>query len=87
MPLVPTMLVLKITRGPDVPASQEITFDDGTYSRFPCSEIKLLYLMENKHFAARWRRGELPMTAASPCKATRVLPHSSLHSGPISSAK
>lgn len=35
MPPVPTMLVLKITRGPDVLASQEITFDDGTIDPVP----------------------------------------------------
>lgn len=35
MPIVPTMLVLKITRGPDVLASQEITFDDGTIEPVP----------------------------------------------------
>ena len=35
MPIVPTMLVLKITRGPDVIASQEITFDDGTLEPVP----------------------------------------------------
>jgi hypothetical protein len=35
MPAVPTMLVLKITRGPDVLASQEITFDDGTLDPVP----------------------------------------------------
>jgi hypothetical protein len=35
MPLVPTMLVLKITRGPDVLASQEITLDDGTIQPVP----------------------------------------------------
>jgi hypothetical protein len=35
MPLVPTLLVLKITRGPDVLASQEITFDDGTIEPVP----------------------------------------------------
>jgi hypothetical protein len=35
MPIVPTMLLLKITRGPDVIASQEITFDDGTLEPMP----------------------------------------------------
>jgi hypothetical protein len=35
MPIVPTVLVLKITRGPDVLASQEITFDDGTIEPVP----------------------------------------------------
>jgi len=35
MPTVPTTLVLKITRGPDVLASQEITFDDGTMQPVP----------------------------------------------------
>jgi len=35
MPAVPTMLALKITRGPDVIASQEITFDDGTLEPVP----------------------------------------------------
>jgi hypothetical protein len=35
MPLVPTMLTLKITRGPDVLASQEINFDDGTIQPVP----------------------------------------------------
>ena len=32
---VPTTLALKITRGPDVIASQEITFDDGTLEPVP----------------------------------------------------
>ena len=35
MPAVPTMLVLKVTRGTDVLASQEITFDDGTLQPVP----------------------------------------------------
>jgi len=35
MPLVPTMLALKITRGPDVLVSQEITFDEGTIEPVP----------------------------------------------------
>jgi hypothetical protein len=35
MPIVPTMLVLKITRGTDVLATQEITFDDGTLNPVP----------------------------------------------------
>jgi hypothetical protein len=35
MAIVPTVLVLKITRGPDVLASQEITFDDGTIEPVP----------------------------------------------------
>ena len=35
MPAVPTMLVLKITRGTDVLASQEITFDDGALEPVP----------------------------------------------------
>ncbi|MBV8673019.1 MAG: hypothetical protein JOZ33_06265 [Acidobacteriaceae bacterium] len=35
MPAVPTLLVLKITRGTDVLASQEITFDDGTIEPVP----------------------------------------------------
>jgi hypothetical protein len=35
MSAVPTMLVLKITRGADVLASQEITFDDGTLEPLP----------------------------------------------------
>ena len=35
MPAVPTLLVLKITRGTDVLASQEITFDDGTLEPVP----------------------------------------------------
>ena len=32
---VPTKLLLKITRGPDVLVSQEITFDDGTLEPVP----------------------------------------------------
>lgn len=32
---VPTSLILKITKGPDVLASQEITFDDGTLEPVP----------------------------------------------------
>ncbi|MBV8630258.1 MAG: hypothetical protein JOZ83_04990 [Silvibacterium sp.] len=35
MPAVPTMLVLKITRGAEVLASQEITFDDGIFEPVP----------------------------------------------------
>jgi hypothetical protein len=35
MPAVPTMLVLKVTRGTDVLASQEITFDDGILEPVP----------------------------------------------------
>jgi len=35
MPAVPTTLVLKITRGGDVLASQEITFDDGPLEPVP----------------------------------------------------
>ena len=35
MSAVPTMLLLKITRGPEVLASQEITFDDGTLEPVP----------------------------------------------------
>ncbi|HEX3472169.1 MAG TPA: hypothetical protein VHT28_13380 [Silvibacterium sp.] len=35
MPVVPTLLILKITQGPDVIASQEITFDDGTLEPLP----------------------------------------------------
>jgi hypothetical protein len=35
MPAVPTTLVLKVTRGTDVLASQEITFDDGILEPVP----------------------------------------------------
>jgi hypothetical protein len=35
MPAVPTMLVLKVTRGTDVLATQEITFDDGILEPVP----------------------------------------------------